>query len=377
MNSSSDYSDLLSAAAICFACRVPVLLWGAPGQGKTAAVESAAAQGWRVETVICSHMEPSDFAGLPVVSGSGVVEFAPPAWATRLASHPGPSIAFLDEFSTAPPSVQAAALRPLTSYQIGSLQLPATVSWGAAANPADVSSGVWDLAAPTASRFVHLDWDTMPLDLYTECIVTSAWPELPLQPLPVGYDVALAASRASVAGYLRGRGSQLTSIPKDSESRGGAFPTPRTWDYAARLLAMANAIDARLEVKQKLLYGAIGAPTGHEYLTWVTNLDLPDPELLLAGGAGAIFTAMRPDRAFATLSAVLAAVVADPTPERWTAGVEVCAAAAHAGAIDVAVPIVRSLIRPDLRPADTPAPEAIRVFAGPLALAGLLQPFAA
>ena len=61
-----DYEHTLQALGICVSARVPVLLWGNPGEGKTAAVESARGLGWHVETVIITHSEPSDFAGLPV-----------------------------------------------------------------------------------------------------------------------------------------------------------------------------------------------------------------------------------------------------------------------------------------------------------------------
>ena len=110
----ADYSHAIEALGICVSARIPVLLWGNPGEGKTAAVESARDLGWLVETVIITHSEPSDFAGLPVVTSDGSVSLAPPGWAKRLAEHPGRSIAFFDEFSTASPSLQAAALRPLT-----------------------------------------------------------------------------------------------------------------------------------------------------------------------------------------------------------------------------------------------------------------------
>ncbi len=124
IRSRTQYEYALQALGICVSARIPVLLWGNPGEGKTAVVESAAAQGWLVETVIITHSEPSDFAGLPVVAPDGSVRLAPPAWARRLADHAGPSIAFFDEFSTASPALQAAALRPLTHYEVGSLQLP-------------------------------------------------------------------------------------------------------------------------------------------------------------------------------------------------------------------------------------------------------------
>ena len=51
--------------------RVPALVWGPPGVGKTAAIRRWAArrklQCW---TVIASLREPSDFGGLPIVDAS-------------------------------------------------------------------------------------------------------------------------------------------------------------------------------------------------------------------------------------------------------------------------------------------------------------------
>ena len=36
-----DYEHTLQALGICVSTRIPVLLWGNPGEGKTAVVESA------------------------------------------------------------------------------------------------------------------------------------------------------------------------------------------------------------------------------------------------------------------------------------------------------------------------------------------------
>ncbi len=218
------YENLLQAVGICVSARIPALLWGDPGQGKTAAIESARTAGWHVETLIISHYEPSDFAGLPVLV-DGRVDLAPPAWAVRLRDHAGPAIAFFDEFSTASPALQAAALRPLTHYEVGALQLPPTVSFLAAANPADVAAAGWELAAPTASRFVHLDWE-LPLEVYSEALVTGAWPTMPVCALPDDFDRHLLAQRVLVSGFLRARSSQLSSVPKAAGDRGRAVPAP-------------------------------------------------------------------------------------------------------------------------------------------------------
>lgn len=369
----TDYDHALTALGICVSARIPVLLWGDPGAGKTACVESAAEQGWHVETVIITHSEPSDFAGLPVVSAGGTVTLAPPAWAKRLADHDGPSIAFFDEFSTASPALQAAALRPLTHYEVGSIQLPRTVSFVAAANPSDVAAAGWELAAPTASRFVHLDWG-MPYEVFAEGLVTGRWPSLPVHPVPGDFARLLDRERVLVSGFLRARESQLSAIPKNAADRGRPFPTPRTWDYAARLSALAKGIGADAKVRHLLIAGSVGDIAAHEFLQWTAANDLPDPELLLADPASAAFDGMRSDRIYVTLQGVLAAFSRNPTADRWSAAIDVCAAAASTtgATIDPAVPVVRSLLRPTLRPHGSIVPASIKVFAPALQLAGLL-----
>jgi hypothetical protein len=367
----SQYEAVLQAIGACIATRIPFLLWGDPGAGKTAVVESAELSGYHVETLICSHYEPSDFAGLPVVNKDGTVTLAPPGWAMRIAQEERPSVAFFDEWTTAAPAVQAAALRPLTHGEVGALRLPDRVSFGAAANPADVAASGWELAAPTANRFCHLAW-AMPLEVFAESIVSGDWPQMTVPAPPDDYPAHVAASRALVSGFVRARGGQLSSIPVDAASRGRAFRTPRTWDYAARLLGLAMACGLSSEVVRLLVHGVIGAPTGHEFLTWRSALDLPDPEDLLASGGWGAFLGMRADRVHVTLQSVLAAVVADRTPERWTAGMAVCVSAANEAGVDAAVPVARSLLRGGGRPGGASLPPGMAVFAAPLALAGLM-----
>src|SRR5262249_3299596 len=74
---------------------------------------------------------------------------------------------------------------------------------------------------------------------------------------------------------------------------------------------------------------------------WLAEMDLPDPERVLADPAS-FRLPERGDRAYAALAAIAAAVAADPTPERWTAGWQVLGLAAG-GAPDVAAGAARGL----------------------------------
>jgi MoxR-like ATPase len=147
----SAQNPAVEALGVAVAARVPVLLWGAPGTGKTSAIRAmAGAMDLPCETVIASIREPSDFAGLPIVVG-GEVRFAPPAWARRLAEA-GRGVLFLDELSTAPPAVQAALLRVVLERAVGDLTLPDEVAVVAAANPPEQAADGWDRCCPTGGR---------------------------------------------------------------------------------------------------------------------------------------------------------------------------------------------------------------------------------
>ena len=131
--------------------RTPGLVIGPPGVGKSASISSwARKNGMETWVVIASLREPTDFAGLPVVSkktladDSGneypVVHFAPPRFAAEASKEGG--LIFLDEITTAPPAVQAALLRAVLDLAFGDLELaPGKVAIMAAANPPELAAG--------------------------------------------------------------------------------------------------------------------------------------------------------------------------------------------------------------------------------------------
>src|ERR1700754_3130820 len=141
----------LEALTLAVAADLPVLLWGEPGIGKSAALtQLAAALDLPLTTVIASVHEPSDFSGLPVVGADPAVQgvpMAPPDWAVRLVQA-GRGLLFLDELSTAPPAVQAALLRLVLERRVGALRLPPGVRVVAAAHPRPSAAGGRGASAP-------------------------------------------------------------------------------------------------------------------------------------------------------------------------------------------------------------------------------------
>jgi hypothetical protein len=356
----------VEALGVAVAARVPVLLWGAPGTGKTSVIRAmAAAMGWPCETVIASIREPSDFAGLPVVVGEGV-RFAPPAWARRLAAA-GRGLLFLDELSTAPPAVQAALLRVVLERVVGDLDLPDEVAVVAAANPPEQAADGWDLSAPLANRLCHLAWDIDPRAVADGLAGGWAAPEVPQ--LPPDWAAELGLALALVAAFLHARPALACAPPADADAAGRGWPSPRTWEMAARLWAASGAAGSAEEARSALVRGAVGEGAGVEFLAWLAEMDLPDPEVVLADPAAFRLPA-RGDRAYAAVAAVAAVVAADPTPQRWAAGWRVLGKAAES-APDVAAAAARTLAR--CRPDGATMPAEVHLFAPVLRDAGLLR----
>ncbi|MFC8391289.1 AAA family ATPase [Streptomyces sp. NPDC057238] len=328
----------LEALTLAVAADLPVLLWGEPGIGKTAALNQLAASlDLPLTTVIASVHEPSDFSGLPVVGDDPAeqgVPMAPPDWAVRLV-RAGRGLLFLDELSTAPPAVQAALLRLVLERRIGALRLPPGVRIVAAANPRASAADGWELSPPLANRFVHLNW-THDHEVVVRGL-GGTWPRATLPRLDPGkLPEAVRFARRAVCEFLTARPPLVHRLPDSETRRGGPWPSPRSWDMTLTLIAFATAAGSTRDVLSLLVRGTVGDGPGLELLASLDRMDLPDPEVLLADPAGADLPE-RGDLRQAVLDAVVAAVRARPEKSRWDAAWALLARAVDTGAPDLVV----------------------------------------
>ncbi len=359
----------LEALNLAVAADLPVLLWGEPGIGKTAALtQLAASLDLPLTTVIASVHEPSDFSGLPVVGDDPAVQgvpMAPPDWAVRLV-RAGRGLLFLDELSTAPPAVQAALLRLVLERRIGSLRLPAEVRIVAAANPRSSAADGWELSPPLANRFVHLQW-THDHEVVVRGL-GGTWPRAVLPRLdPQRLSEAVTFARRAVCGLLSARPGLVHRLPTGEAGRGGPWPSPRSWEMTLRLIAFATAADTSREVLSMLVRGTVGDGPGLELLASLDRMDLPDPEVLLADPASAVLPE-RGDLRQIVLDGVVEAVRVRPDRSRWDAAWTLLVLALETGAPDLVVVPASTLAR--LRREDWDVPASIERLAGVVSLSG-------
>ena len=261
-------------------------------------------------------------------------------------------------------------LRVVLERTVGDLSLPADVSVVAAANPPEQAADGWDISPPLANRFCHLDWDLQAGEWADGIIAGFTQPPVPALPAE-RMAAEMVAARANVGAFVAARAHLLHAHPGNEAAGGRAWPSPRSWEMTARLLAATQVSGAAEKVTAILVAGSIGPAAAAEFLAWREDLDLPDPESVLRDPAS-FRLPDRGDRAYAALAAVTAAVIANNTASRWEAAWQAIAAATRTSQSDIAVAAVRSLIahRPD---GAVPPPEVLTKMTPVLRTAGLFE----
>ncbi len=129
------------------------MIWGPPGIGKSSIVAQIAQRnGFEFIDVRLSQLAPTDLRGLPVPE-NGISRWFPPEFLPQT----GQGILFLDELNMAPPAMQGVAQQLILDRRVGSYTLPEGWFVWAAGNRKEDRASVFDMPAPLANRFIHLD----------------------------------------------------------------------------------------------------------------------------------------------------------------------------------------------------------------------------
>jgi len=237
----------------------PVMLWGAPGIGKSQIIRKIADDhGAKVIDIRLSQMEPSDLRGIPFKNGD-LVDWSIPSILPNEKRHGKQGVLFLDEITSAPPTVSAAAYQLILDRKLGEYEVPAGWVIFAAGNRQGDRGVTYSMPAPLANRFSHYELDVN-LDDWV------AW----------AYKNKIDER---IIGFLRYRPEHLFSF--DSSQNPISFPSPRTWEFTHRAL---NKFQHDLSLFRDAAVACVGEVAGIEVTTFIEHLDdLPDLDAIING----------------------------------------------------------------------------------------------
>lgn len=237
----------------------PVMMWGPPGVGKSQMVsEVAAKHGVPVIDIRLSQMEPSDLRGIPFRVGDHV-DWAIPSILPDAKRHGDKGILFLDEITSAPPSVSAAAYQLILDRRLGAYEVPPGWAIFAAGNRQGDRGVTYAMPAPLANRFSHFDVEAN-LDDWSQWAYENNIDE-------------------RLIGFLRFRPELLFDF--DPARNPTAFPTPRSWEFAHRAL---QKFGDHPDLLGPALAACVGQAAGIEFSAYLANLSrMPDLDAIVEG----------------------------------------------------------------------------------------------
>jgi hypothetical protein len=241
------------------AAHTPVMLWGPPGVGKSQIIAQIARHhGVPLIDVRLSQMEPTDLRGIPFRNGDRV-EWSVPALLPDATRHGPAGILFLDEITSAPPTVTAAAYQLILDRRLGEYRAPEGWVIFAAGNRYGDRGVTYVMPTPLANRFTHYEVEPNLEDWV-------AWAHS-------------AAIDSRVIAFLRFRPDLLFDF--DLAHNPVAFPSPRSWEYAHRALAK---FDDSPELLLDAVQACVGPAAGVEFKAFVDNMhELPDIDAITRG----------------------------------------------------------------------------------------------
>lgn len=237
----------------------PVMLWGPPGIGKSQIIAQVAKRhAAPMIDIRLSQMEPTDLRGIPFRIESRV-EWAIPSMLPDAERHGPNGILFLDEITSAPPSVSAAAYQLILDRRLGDYEVPAGWAIFAAGNRQGDRGVTYTMPAPLANRFSHFE---------VECNIDD-W---------VSWAYANNIDEGLI-GFLRFKPELLFDF--DPAHNPVAFPSPRSWEFAHRTL---QKFGDNSELLLPTLQACVGPAAGLELHAFIENLDnMPDLDAILRG----------------------------------------------------------------------------------------------
>jgi len=316
---------------------IPAMLQGYPGIGKTQILIALGKEmakitrkPYPVEVFVCPARMPEEIGGIPVPFYEENEVRCLPMHIGKQLIKAEQGILFFDELSSASQAMGGAIMTTVQDGKLGDLQLPHSVARVAAMNPPEAAANGRLLTSPESNRFCWIDWKLEFTD-WADFMRGGMGTVSKGIPLPEKWELDYGMwANGMIISYLQrnlARWDVEKTMPKATNAS-GPWASPRSWENAGRLFAACKSVGEGpdSDLAHLALRGVVGDGDADAFLKWFKDMDLPDPEELLADPASAQKKLpKRPDKLQVTLESVATAAIQDHKNivKRWEAAWEV------------------------------------------------------
>ncbi len=277
--------QLSSALRICAIAGRGAIVLGSPGGGKTSVIRAMArtAGAEYIASPPLPTLDPTDLRGLPrveVMAGVPRTLWSVPDFLPLHEPRGGVGVICYDDFTTAPPAVQAPFYQLWLEGELGGYKLPRGWVQFATGNYDTDRAGTHRSLTPMRSR-----WITLHLASDPETFLRGAmggWMHDGVQALaqlPPKPEGAARPIRPEIGAFLRFKPDCLDAFNPDAFS----YPCPRSWEIASDVLYATETAGVDAYVEHALLAGTVGVGTAAEVLGFLKHYrSLPDIDSILA-----------------------------------------------------------------------------------------------
>lgn len=283
---SNDNIGTMKAIRACAEARMPVMVVGEPGVGKTASIRALAeSMNYEVITLLGSQMDPTDITGLPkgeIVAHDSEGEpvygtvYLAPWWQVRIMQRKRVML-FLDEYSNTSNAVRASMLTMLQNREFPNGQvMPAETIVIGAMNPTEQAADGWELDKPTTNRITFLTWKTSNESWFSGMLAAwgneasdeeMAWRKLIVRFLRDNPSY-IHKENPDTIGSGEAVGVNVAS-PSELEVLRYAWASRRSWDNLSRLLSVTDKED--IATQDELASGTVGRVSAIAFREWLLN----------------------------------------------------------------------------------------------------------
>lgn len=249
------YEQLFPMVKATLEAGISVLILGAPGIGKsTLAAALAKHMDKPLIDIRLAQKDPAELGGVYFPNrDTKTLELLPPAWVKKACAEP--CLVFLDEINAAVTRLhQAAAYQIVLEKRIGDYAFHPGTTVLAAGNREDDQSIVTPLSAALCNRFAHFE-------MRPEADSWLGW-------------AADHGIHEHIMAFIRTYGEKVL-FEASSEH---AFPTPRSWEMASRVMNRVHPDDCR-----RIVAACVGMPMADRFCKYLDLYRRVNAEKIIAG----------------------------------------------------------------------------------------------